>query len=842
MNFFNPGFKISFILVFFLQINPLQAEDTPCADLFDDWVCTKEGECNNLCNGNYLEPPVAFPGQSAELLASQPITITADTGTFANEGNTTLIGKVQVNQGNRVVLADKAIIHRDPLKSEIDNIKGLGNVRLTEPGIRIQGSFAELKMEEDTQYLEHACYRLYPRHARGEASSVLITDRSKMLLTDASYTTCAPGQNTWVLKANRIKMNRITGRGKSYHTRLYYKDFPIFYSPYWDFPIDDRRQTGFLLPTYDRTKNSGVIFSAPIYWNIAPNYDATLTPRYFSKRGAALDGLFRYLIPNSVGEINASILPKDKAYHKFQERYLLNHVPLLNNDPRVTGLHTSDTRRALRILNRTTFNPNLGFNLQYSAVSDDNYLADFSNTLGAGSTTQLLQQGDLGYQDRYWNGLLRVQRYQTLHPYFGPQVNPVYQKLPQLAFKNELPDLDCGIEITTMGDFTHFAHRKNYLNNMQLTTNYLRPTVGNRFQVRPAVAAPIISPGWYVKPRLQIDFLGYNVEVGKVDQNISLPKNVSRIIPMLDIDSGLIFERDISLNEIAYIQTLEPRAYYLFVPYHDQNNLPNFDTANMGFDFNQLYRDNRFNGLDRIGDANQITLGLTTRFLEELNGQERLMLSVGQIYYFKNRVVTAINPAFLAPQLPDTQDAKRIRKQRVSPLAAQGVYHLQAAWTVTAGQQWDPYKTSANQSLLGIQYHPEPLNVINLRYIFVNKNFARIDRLTGRPERLNQSDLSTAWGLSEQWRILGRWRYDIYKKHSAEQLIGIEHQGCCTAVRLTMNRFLQLNDTTIPSDKRYETGIFLQFVFKGLGGVGHNRMGSVLKDAIPGYEWRGENF
>jgi LPS-assembly protein len=228
--------------------------------------------------------------------------------------------------------------------------------------------------------------------------------------------------------------------------------------------------------------------------------------------------------------------------------------------------------------------------------------------------------------------------------------------------------------------------------------------------------------------------------------------------------------------------------------------------------------------------------------LEELNGQERLMLSIGQIYYFKNRIVTAINPALAPTQLAYTQDVNRIRKQRVSPLAAQGVYHLQAAWTVSAGQQWDPYKTSANQSLLGIQYHPEPLNVINLRYIFVNKNFARIDRQTGRPERLNQSDLSTAWGLTEQWRVLGRWRYDMNRKRSAEQLFGIEHQGCCTAVRLTLNRYLQLNDTTVPSDKRYETGIFLQFVFKGLGGVGHNRMGSVLKEAIPGYEWRGENF
>lgn len=811
------------------------ADVAHCANAypFDDWVCTRDSQ--NLCQGYYLESTPPFPGGSPEFLAQQPITISADRGQFLSEGDSTLTGHVHLIQGNRQLYADHATIHREAQNGEIDFVQAEGNVQLTEPGLRLEGSQAEFNVSEDIQTLEDVNFRLYERHARGAAQCATVRNRNRLILKDASYTTCAPFQNTWVLRAQNVDLNKVSGRGRARHARLYVKDIPIFYVPYIDFPIDDRRETGFLYPSFGTTNQSGFEMDAPFYWNIAPNYDATFTPRFLSKRGVDLRGQFRYLTGHSRGELQASILPNDRAYQAFRQEHLLYHPLLPNNDPRVTALNKQDSRKSFLFKDNTYLNPNWSSNIQYQSVSDDNYFMDLSNTLGAADTTQLLQQAELVYQDPFWNAKARLQQYQTLHPYDGPVTLDVYRRLPELVLQNYYSELPCGLEFKSNGNFTRFLHQPDPFTGSAFTT-------GDRFYLRPSLALPMVTPGWYIKPRIQLNAIAYSLSLSPADKQIHLPQNPGLVIPMFDLDAGLVFERDLLMFKNPYIQTLEPRAYYLFVPFQNQNKFPNFDTANTGFDYNQLYRDNRFNGLDRLGDANQITLGVTSRLLKPRTGVERASISVGEIVYFENRKVTACNP-LINPLCVKQENP--FRTDPLSSLAGTAAYHLQESWTASAYVEWNPEQKQVEKNSFNLQYHPTPLNVMNLGYQYLRHNIARIDPLTGLPERLKQTDASAAWELTEQWRVLSRWHYDIQYQRTNDLLLGIEQQGCCTAVRLSLTRYLLpnvgVNSPNPNTTNKYANAVFIQFVFKGFAGVGH-KMTPILKKAIPGYEWRGEEF
>ncbi len=810
---------------------------------FDDWVPVPE--CRSLCQGYYSELPPPFPGQSAVFLENQPITATADSAEFPEVGPTHLKGHVHLIQGNSQLFADKAILHRNPNKGGLDTAEAEGHVRLIEPGLRVDGTEGFLNKTEDKEIIDNASYRLYDRHGRGMAKRITVRSNTRMQLDDATYTTCAPYQNTWHLKAKRIRLNKTTGRGRALHAKLYVKGIPIFYAPYLDFPIDDRRQTGFLYPGFNYTNTSGFELSTPFYWNMAPNYDSTLTPRYLWKRGLEMNGLFRYLSRHSIGEVEGTILPNDKAYQNFQKEKLKKHPLFLDKDPRVLGLKGNANRTYLRLKHTTNFNPNWGTNIHYQKAGDDNYFADFGSTLDQAATTQLLQQGELLYRDPYWSNAIRFKQYQTLHPFIGPAAADIYRQIPQITLVNTYLDLPCGLQWGISSDLTRFKHKRDPFTWQPFTT-------GDRFQMRPSLSLPFIAPGWFVKPRIQWDFLGETLSLSPTLQKFQHTKKPTRTVPMFDIDSGLIFERTVNILKAPYIQTLEPRAYYLRVPFRDQNNLPIFDTSPSAFDYNQLYRDNRFAGLDRVGDANQLTLGVTTRFLTGKTGVERFSVSGGQIYYFEDRKVSTCNPK----QFPECHKLENpdFNKHR-SNFAATTRYQAQEAWSAIAGLEWNPYRKKYDKRSFNIQYRPHELDVLNLGFQHLRINPAQINPITGKPVPLYQTDVSFAWRLSEEWRILGRWHYDIKNHLSNTLLAGIEHQGCCTAVRLSVIRFLKPNflfgnnlptarTPSTPNAKNiniYNTGIQLQFVFKGFGSVGQKGIQSTLT-SIPGYQWHDDRF
>lgn len=825
-----------------LITNPINTMDNSNY-LYDDWVADSQ---SILCKGYYLEPSVPFPGQSQIDLDIQPTSVTSEQGQFISEGNSILIGNVHLSQGNRQAFADRVVIHRSAKKTNtstnaFDWIQATGHVKITEPGMRVDGTNADINLEENTEIIQNAHFRLYDRHARGAADTITIKNHNRLIMKNASYTTCSPFSNTWYLKANNVDLNQITGRGRARHARLYFKDVPIFYTPYIDFPIDDRRKTGFLFPGFGVSNRSGVELATPFYWNIAPNYDATVTPRYLSKRGVEWQGLFRYLSSNSIGEIEAGILPDDRAYRRFLEQkrediaLLKPNDPLLR-DPRVTALNRGGpTRQAFRANHITTFNPNWVATFQYQTVSDDNYFMDFGNTLGLASTTQLLQQGDLTFQDQNWKVMTRLQQYQTLHPFNGAFAMDVYRRLPQLAFQNVYTDLPGGLEWTTNGEFSRFLHKHDSVTQTPFTT-------GDRVHLLPGISLPLITPGWFLKPRVQFYLLAYSLSLSPQDIKYSQSKAPALVVPIYDLDSGLIFERNYSAFGEDYLQTLEPRAYYLYVPFENQSRFPIFDTSYPGFDYNQLYRYNRFSGLDRIGDANQLTLSVTTRFFSEAMGNEQVSLTLGQIQYFKRRRVTLchpqINPRCLEEEFPN------LRNHHSSFVGLARIY-LQEAWSANAEVEWDPYKNRRDKEAFSLQYLPDDRTVFNIGYQFLRRNPARTDPETGLPERLDQSDISLAFAVTERLRILGRWHYDLKNQRSNDISFGIEQQGCCTALRLYVSRFLEpydLSQQPLFSHNRYSNAVFLQFIFKGFVGVGHNKMTSNLKRAIPGYQWRVDDF
>jgi len=795
---------------------------------FDDWI--QSPHTHPLCGGYYCEPTPPFPGKSKAFLERQPITVTADRGEFQDTGTTSLTGHVHLIQGNRQVMADRATIQRSARTREVEIVTATGQVRILEPGLRLEGSDATLSIPEDKKHLSNTRFRFYQHHGRGRAQSILLEGKTRMTIKNGAYTTCSPLQNTWELRTKQLVLNRVTGRGQAKNAHMRVNNIPVFYFPYLDFPIDNRRQTGFLFPILGKTNRSGEEVAIPFYWNLAPNYDATLTPHFLSKRGMELQGQFRYLLPQGQGSLSASYLPHDRAYQRFKQTIRNQATPKFpSQDPRVTALNRRGyARHTLSIAHASTFNRHWSANVNYRTVGDDNHFMDFGNTLGAVDTIQLLQQGEILYQDEHWTNIARLQSYQTLHPYNGPATLEPYQRLPQFVVQNFYPDLPYGFEYATRAEFSNFNHKRNSLNQGPFTT-------GHRYHLRPSLAYPIYQPFCFFKPRLQCDMLAYTLTLSPLDTQNKQPKRPSRILPILDLDMGLFFERSASAFDTTLIQTLEPRAYYVYVPYKDQKGLPNFDSGQPNFDYNQLYRDNRFSGFDRLGDTHQLTLGLTSRVLDSTLGSERFNVSMGQILYFKHRQVTGCDPK-IDPQCTHREMSLNDRKH--SPITGLTRFFLHETWNVGASLEWDTDLNRNNKAAFFLQYHPSDVNVLNLGYQFLRKNAIKIDPNTQLPEQLQQADASATWALTEQWRILGRMNYDIRNKRSNETLLGVEQQGCCTAVRLSWMRF------TLPNDgqRQYASGVFFQFIFKGFAGIGDNQLTSALSRSIPGYQWRNTGF
>jgi len=792
-------------------------------ETFADWIVEPASE--SLCQGHYA-PFALDSSNAADDSWELPIVLSANETEFTLSGQSVLRGNVTFKQGQRYLHTDEITILRSPTTQDWDKIIASGNIHYIAPGMSIWGKQAEYYHSTEQFHFDWTHYRWYSRHARGHAKSIDVDENKNLHLYDANYTTCAPKQDTWVLRAKKISLYPKQGRAKANHIHLDMHGVPVFYFPYIDYPIDKERHSGFLFPTYGSTSNSGVEFSIPYYWNIAPNYDLTLAPKWLTERGLEIQSKGRYLLTNSEGYIQWHFLPNDRKYGLFQQQNLLSPpegtIGFL--DPRIIALEGNNNRHAVIYRHATQWERRWLFNVNFDYVSDDNYFVDLGNDITTASTIHLPQQANLAYYGEYWSHLFNIEEYQVLQPLSKPINEEIYKRQPQWVFQATYPNQWLNLTLGLNGEAVNFNHRTELITQLPVTT-------GQRFHLRPSVSLPWQEPWYYITPRVQMDWLQYSLRLGTDALAQNLPENPSRTIPLYDIDSGLFFERDIQFKQFSGIQTFEPRIYYLYVPFRDQHFYPDFDSGVMNFSYAQLFRDNRFSGRDRIGDANQISVSLMSRFLPRQGGQEILRASVGQIFYFRDRRVSLCeelgqeNGCFLFEDASGTS--------RHSKLLAQAELHATPTWTGGVFLEWDGIQHETEQAAFSLQYRPSNLQIFNFNYYWLRHDLAQTNFDTAQTGSLNQADASVLWPLSLHWELLSLWRYDFEKKQTVEVMGGVEYNGCCLAVQFIGSRYRQSNNFFYP--QAYATGFFAQIVFKGLSAVGLNNPDGRLKQKIPGY-------
>jgi LPS-assembly protein len=661
-----------------------------------------------------------------------------------------LSGDVKIVRGSQHLRAEQ--VHY----SAVDGVaQARGGVDFSDDGLRIEGPWAEVHFNDDTAEFTQATYQYAPRHARGQAQRVYRESPQVIKLKEATYTTCNAGRSDWLISADKIKLDRNSGDGTARNVVLRIKNFPVLYSPWFPFLIDDRRKSGFLAPSFGSVSTSGFVIAVPYYWNMAPNRDLLFTPHFLSKRGLQLNSTFRYLQSSHRGGLTLEYID-DKR--KNDDRYLISFADNGHFIPRLTTY------------------------IDYNKVSDSEYLEDFGNSLSQTSISHLPRQAHIRYSGDFWSLLTRVQTFQTIDLSIPPLSRP-YAQMPQVLFDSHLPDQRFGLGYGLRAEWVRFDRNAG--------------VNADRFRTILSVDRPYLQPGFYLKPNASLWFSKYSL--GNLDTE-DMETAPSLTVPIFSLDSGLIFERGLSNGHL--LQTLEPQLYYLYVPYKNQDEAPTFDTAELDFNFLRLFRYNRFVGGDRIGDANQLTLALTSRFIDADSGREIFSASLGNIFYFRNRKVT----------LP----TRSTEETNNSDIVGELYFGINDHWTARGTTLFDPHNGEQQRATASLRYRAGDNRIVNIGY-----NFLRDD--------LDQTDFAFAWPLGTHWELFGRWNYDLDSRRNLEVLGGIEYETCCWKVRAVAGQFVN------NADGDFTNTFQVQFVLKGLAALGTGSVDKMLERSILGY-------
>ena len=676
-----------------------------------------------------------------------PLFVTADRMQGIRGQQLEAFGDVEMRKQGEAVLAD----YLNYLQPQ-DEVFAKGSVRFEQDGSVIEGPELRLKLESRLGYMATPVYQFTDNNARGDAGRLLFEGKDKYRLQDARYTTCPAGTDDWFLHVADLEIDRITQIGTAHQAYVKFKGVPLLYTPWMNFPLVKQRKSGFLAPSIGSTGNSGLEVTTPYYWNIAPNRDATISPRFMLKRGVQLMNELRYMEPDYTGEANLEILPGDRVARSTRSFVALRH----NQD--LGGGWAG------------------GLNVQ--RASDDNYFRDLSTHVAATSQIFLPREGMLSYVRAPWDFTARVQGYQTLQDRLAP-VTPPYRRTPQLVLNASQPNV-YGVDLALTSEFVDFRHSS--LPN------------GQRLTLYPSASLPLRWVYGYLTPKIGLHVTRYALEKGTTSVS-----DATRTVPILSADSGLYFERDWELSDRKFLQTLEPRLYYLYVPKREQSQIPVFDTSEAGFNFAQMFSENRFTGADRINDANQVTASLISRLVEPETGLERLRTAVGQRFYFKDQEVTLSSAA---------------RTRSYSDLLFSVGGQVTPAWLIDGLMQYDPEKSTPQNTSVTARYLPEAGKVLNLSFRYTR-------------DLLKQIDVSGQWPLYGRWIGMARYNYSLLDSKVLEALGGLEYNGGCWASRAVVHRF-----ATATSE--VTNAFFLQLELNGVSQIGPNPL-DILKQNILGY-------
>jgi LPS-assembly protein len=677
--------------------------------------------------------------------------------------NVVATGNVTLRQRGAFIRADRVEYH-----DADQTVVATGGVRLERDGDVASGPRLNYKLDNDTGDMDLPVFEFPKRPerraaTRGQASRAVLEENSISRLFQAEYTSCPVPRDDWFIRVRELELDSSRNVGTAYNTTVYFLGVPILYSPYLSFPLDNRRKSGFLAPTFGSSAQSGFDFSVPYYWNIAENYDATFTPKIYTRRGLQLGAEFRYLTPSMAGELDGEVLPHDRV--TGGDRYFLGlkHVQQLGHG--------------------------ISFTANAQKVSDDAYFRDLSTRIALTSQTNLPRDAVLAYNDEVWSLSARALGYQTLQDPAHSIPIP-YNILPQLLAFGSQQNVK-GFDWQWASELSNFSH----------------PTLvnGQRLIAYPSALYPWRTGYSFVIPKAGYHYTRYNLD----DNNTTSNTTLSRGLPIASLDSGLFFERQTTWGQHAFEQTLEPRLFYLYVPYKDQSQYPNFTTAESDFNFQRFFSENRFVGGDRIGDANQATFALTTRLIESATGLERFKAALGQVYYFTPPRVTLGD----TPPPNKTSDILGYASSQMSPSVT-----IDAAW------QYTPNLQRSERIVVGGRYNPEPGSVVNAAYRYVRG----VDN-SPDPSRqgIQQVDLSSQWPITRNLQGLARWNWSIKDGKLLEGLVGFEYNAGCWQVRAVAHRF-------ITAAQQYSTSFQIQLELTGLSRIGINPL-ETLRQNIGGY-------
>lgn len=708
-------------------------------------------ENSQLCPASFIE------NQPKPIIADtkdERIHVSADSAKVDSEAVTLFEGSVRAQQANRILEADSLRYDR-----RNENVDAEGNIIFSTSEVKITGDAIHLNLGTEQGTVENAHYFTGSVNGRGIAEKLNIHSKTHISLDEASFTTCPPEAEAWALRADRIDLDNQSRQGTADNVVLEIADIPVLYLPYIRFPIGDERMSGLLYPGIGTSSRHGTEISIPYYWNIAPNMDATITPHTMSKRGVMLETEFRYLTEKTSGIFDVEYLPDDKEYGDDRSFITWSH-----QGTSAAGWSTS---------------------VDYKQASDTEYLDDFAPSLGSSSITHLNRTGRLDYNHEYFLFSTLAQDYQNIS---GEEP---YQRLPQITFNTRVTNKDNRLNYDVNAELIHFGHKDD------------TKVTGQRLKLVPYISYPIQSdPGFFI-PKLSLHHLQYNLD------NLSSPtddNSPSVTVPVTSLDMGIFFERDTQIMGKDLLHTLEPRLFYLYAPNKPQDELPVFDTALTTFSESLLFAENRFSGNDRIGDANQLTTALTTRFYRQDNGTELFNATVGQIIYFRDRHVT----------LPGGQVEISDRSSYLGSV----LFAPNPRMKISGDIQWDPETRHTEFANSRISYQAGKGSVINYDYRFTRNS-------------IRSQGLSYAWRFNPAWQVIGGHQYDFENDHRLENFIGLRYDSCCWALRLIGHeKFDRLEGT----EELYDNAIYLELELKGLSSLGTRKeIDTLLESGILGY-------
>ncbi len=763
------------------------------------------------CCGAFIAPERTDP-EAKMNPAEAPMRANADRSEWKNQSLATLDGSVVVTQGYRQLKADHVISDQSQ-----QTIALQGNIRLREPNLLITGNDALVHTDTETATVNQAEYVIHEAQVHGRAAQMERLADQVLVLKEANYTSCPPDDESWLLHSASIKLDPNTQIGTAKHMVLKIKNIPAFYLPYVTFPLSDQRKSGFLYPTIGTSDTDGLDLSVPYYLNLAPNYDATLAPRYIAGRGTMLQTELRHMSRLTYSEINLAFLGKDDSELDDNEKALIDDNLLTLEE---AAPFRDEDRWALGVQQIGGIGKRWFTHIDYTRVSDVDYFQDLSTSgLNINSQTDLKRTGEAGYQFDHWRLSSTVTHYQSLRE----NRDAPYRLEPQLAAFGAYQWGNWNLSLNNQ--WTSFTHANEQTKQGGEIITGERSRIDYRLTWNKQWIWGFFRPSAYVK----------SVSYALDDDNllVDADSEPSFTVPQGSLDMGLFFERDSLWGKSNYIQTFEPRVFYFYSDYEDQSALiditedgqdVDFDTSETTFTYSQLFRTSRFSGGDRIDDANQVAMGLTTRWIERNTGVERLSLSIGQIYYTRDRRISLTGEV---DDLPNSEIAGQIGAQVGENLR------------FTSDLLYNDDEGKLSRGTMTLSYLDDSSRLLNLGYYYTRKN-STIDTSGNIIDKdIEQSDISLVWPIAGNWNLIARSNHDMTNQRELETLLGIEYNSCCYRVRLLGRRWLDNNyaDVVADEDLKHDRGIFFEIEFRGLGGTSKT-IDNILSDSINGYDRR----